>query len=342
MKIENKKIDDIINNPSLNFKFISSTSNNLNLTCNILTKNFFLDSYNYFPLTEEYFTFLDIFSWGDSLKYNNFYNENFKKNFNKNKKNFKSFSNVFVLGSSSIDNYYRNIMTFLPRLFFNKERKLKIAIHRNSSNKFRNFIKIQCKKMNIDIQFVFLDDGFYKFSNSQIPQFLKKEDSIKILNTLKINDNKKEKIYISRQNSSFRNLINESDVINKLSKLGFKVVDLNDFDILEQIKLFSNSEVIVSATGSALTNIVFCNHGTKIFEISPKYNFEYENNLKSRYYFISKTLKLDYKRIEADSVNVKKLNKGIQNIISPKVIKESNYYKNLLVQLDKIDKNIKI
>ena len=313
MKIVDKKINFIIDNPSVKSKFIFSSLKDLNLNCNFLTQNFYLDSHNYFPLTEDFYSFTELFRWGDHLKYSNFYSENFNKEFSKNLKDFKNISNVIVLGSSSSDNYYRNMMTFLPRIFFIKEKKIKLAIHRNSSNKFRNFIRKICHLMNIKIQFVFLDDGFFKFTNSQIPQFLEKTDSIKILNTLKINNNfKKEKIYVSRLNSNYRNLINESDVIEKLKTIGFRIVDLYNFDIPAQIKLFSNAKVIVSPTGSALMNIIFCSSGTKIYEISPKYKFKYEAELKNRYEFISKVLKLNYTRIETDSINIEKINNKIK------------------------------
>ena len=339
MKVVDKKINTILNNPKLNSKFIFSKHNDLNINCNILKNNFYLDSYNYFPITEEYFCFLEVFTWGEKLKYKNFFSESFKYNFKKNIKNLKSLSNVFVLGSSSSNNYYRNMITFLPRIFFTKEKKIKLVLHRNSSNKIRNFIKILCNQMNINVQFVFLDDNLYKFVNSQIPQFLKKIDSIKILNTLKTKNNSKQsKIYISRQNCSYRNLINEGDIIDKLKKLNFKIVDLNNLEIIQQIKLFSEADVILSPSGSALTNILFCNKGTKVFEISPKYNFKYEDRFKFRYQFISETLKLNYKRIEAESIDVKNINERVKNTITSKAIKESNYYKDLILQLDKIDK----
>ena len=93
-----------------------------------------------------------------------------------------------------------------------------------------------CNKFGVEIKFVFLDDNFFKFTESKIPQFLNKSSSIKILNSLKKNNNqKKEKIYISRQNCNFRNLLNERDVIIKLKKLDYKIVDLNNFEVEEQI-----------------------------------------------------------------------------------------------------------
>lgn len=338
MKIIDKINQDIITQEDLNKKFISKTHQGLNLNCNILTNNFYLDSHNYFPITEDYYSFSETYSWGDKLKYHNFFSENFAVNFEKNVNSFKSLSDVYVLGTSPVDNYYRNLVTFLPRIFFIKE-KLKIVIHRNSSNKLRDFIISLSNNMNIKIQFVFLDDGFYKFINSQMPQFLSKDDSIKILNSLKVNlSTKKEKIYISRQNASFRNLINESDIIDRLKNEGFKIININNISIMDQIKLFSNAEVIVSSAGSGLANTVFCNKGTKIFEISPVYNFDYENNFKNRYSYISKVLGLEYKRIEADSVEINKIDNNIKKIIAPKVLQDSNYYKNLLLKLEKVNK----
>ena len=341
MKIVDKKINFILDDSKLNSKFVFSKHNDLNINCNILKNNFYLDSYNYFPITEEYFSFMEVFTWGEKSKYQNFYSENFQHNFTKNIQTFKPLSNVFVLGSSPSDNYYRNMITFLPRIFFTKEKKIKLALHRNSSNKLRNFIKKLCIQMKVNVQFIFLDDNYYKFSNSQIPQFLKKTDAIKILNTLKINSSsKKDKIYISRQNCSYRNLINESDVIDKLKKLNYKIINLNNLEIFQQIKIFSNAEIIVSPSGSALTNIIFCNEGTKVFEISPKYFFKYEDNFRHRYQFISETLSLKYKRIEAESVDIKKIDERVKNTILSNVVKESNYYKDLIVKLEKIEEII--
>ena len=344
MKIIDKKISDIKEDEKLNSIFINSFNNGFKLTSNILSKNFFLDSHNYFPLTEDLHTFSDFFSWGSPLKYENFYSKNFEEKFNQNIDNFKSLSNVFILGSSSANNYYRNIITFLPRLFFNKDKIIKLALHRNSSNKFRNFIKFLCKKMRVEVQFIYLDDGFYKFLNSRIPQFLQKKESIKILNTLKHNNKiiKGKKIFISRQNCSARNLINESDVGKKLKDYGYEMIDLNDMDILDQIKVFSKADTIISPTGSGLTNIVFCNPGTKIIEISPIYNFDYENNFKLRFSQIASLLNLKYLRVLADPVNVINEDKNVTKLILPKISNESNYFKNLILNLKKIDEIEKI
>ena len=337
MKIVDKKISDIIDNNKLNLNFTNTKHTDLNLNCNILKNNFYLDSHNFFPITEDFISFSQIFKWGDVSKYKNFYSNNFIKNFKKNFKNFKRISNVFVLGSSSNDNYYRNIHTFLPRLFFIKDKKIKLALHRNSSNKIKNFIKILCNQMNITVQFVFLDDDFYFFLNSQIPQFLDRPKNIRILNSLNFGIKKKERIYINRQNCNFRNLINESDIIDKLKPLGFRIIDLSRLEIMEQIKLFNNAEIIIGSTGSGLANIVFCSPGTKIYEISPKYNSNLENIFKLRYESIAKFLNLNYFRIDADSIDIKKYDQKILDKINLNIIQSSNYYKNMILKIEKID-----
>ena len=47
--------------------------------------------------------------------------------------------------------------------------------------------------MNIEMNFIFLDNSFYKFANSKIPQFFNKEHSYKILNSLKATNRRKRK-----------------------------------------------------------------------------------------------------------------------------------------------------
>ena len=341
--IVDKKHKEIISDNSITKKFTSVYHNDLELNCNILNGDFFLDSFNYFPITENLMTFSDTYFWGDINKYSRFFSLDFYEHFKNKKSKFKKLKNLFILGSSSNDNYYRNMITFFPRLFFIKEKKINIAIHRKSSIIFREFLIKVCKNMNIESKLIFLDDEFYEFQDSQIPEFLSIGSSIKILSSLKNNsknnkNNKNnKKLYISRNNCSFRNLINEGDVIERLKKNGFTAVDLNNYNIFEQIELFSNAETIVGPTGSGMANISFCNPGVKIFEISPSYNFKYEEILKNRYSEIAKHLNLKHSRLIADPVELnRKETKKSQNL-SKEIISKSNYYKDLIIKIDSLD-----
>ena len=173
-------LDKIKGDKYLSDLFINAKFNKLNLNCNILQGDFFSDSFHYFPITKKNETFSSLYLRTFS-NVGHFYNQKFFEKFSNNKNNLKSFDDVFVLGSNAGNNYYSNLLEFLPRIFFNNKKNIKIAIHRNSSNKYRKFIEAILKSLNVEFSFVFLDDDFYYFNKSEFPQFINLNDSIKIL-----------------------------------------------------------------------------------------------------------------------------------------------------------------
>ena len=83
------------------------------------------------------------------------------------------------------------------------------------------------------------------------------------------------RIYVRRENASYRKILNEADLIESLRKNGFDIINPHHFEIINQMKIFSNAEVIISPYGSNLSNIIFCKKGTKIVEISPNFRNSY-------------------------------------------------------------------
>lgn len=84
------------------------------------------------------------------------------------------------------------------------------------------------------------------------------------------------RLYFGRQNASYRVVLNEEEVIEFLEKRGFYSVNLETMSVVEQASLMSRAEVIVAPHGSALSNLVFCEPGTKIIELfSPMYVLNY-------------------------------------------------------------------
>ena len=340
MEIKNLKESDIVVNNKISSNFFTITSKNINLDCKIYKGDFYLDSFNYCPITKENYTFLHLFHWRDISDYNHIFTKEFNLNFQKNKKNFTVFENVVVLGSSPGNDYYRNLLTFIPRLFFITEKKINLAIHRQTSNKVREFLKNILKARGIEIKkFVYLDDNFYFFKNSTILQFFTKRIGMKILNKIFYNKIKKNmRIYITRKNAHYRKIINESDIIDELKLKNFKIIDLDNMSIDNQIDIFSSSEIIVSPASSGLANIVFCKAGTKVYEIIPKYKHRYENEFKRRYFKICQILGFKYYTIPSDPVPVDGIDKLTKTFIDSNIIKESNYYKNLIVQKSEFKK----
>ena len=95
-----------------------------------------------------------------------------------------------------------------------------------------------------------------------------------------------ERIYISRDNACYRRVLNEPEVLDQLSRLGFVSVHLESLPLEQQIALFAQATVIVAPHGSGLTNLIFCRPGTTIVEfISPHY-------IRHYYWVISRHLGL--------------------------------------------------
>ncbi len=344
--IENLSLPDIEKNQDLNKYFLTAKLENINQSCTYYKGNFYLDSFNYYPITEDFKSFDELFVRVNKDSISHYHTETFYKKLKDKLNNIKVIKNSCVIGSNPGNNYFSNLIHFLPRIFFENENHIKIAVHRNLSNKFRSFMEHLFNLKNVNLTYVYLDDDLYKFENSKIPQFLNTLNSINILKSIiNIVPKKKlgfEKIYIRREDANYRNILNEADLIDKLKKNDFKVISTSQYDILDQINLFANAKIILSPYGSGLANIVFCKPGTKVYEISPGFNNINDQNLSKRYEILCKLCNLNYHRFIADTVDTKKYDKLSTKYIHEKILKESNYYKNMILKLSEVDKIIKI
>ena len=76
-----------------------------------------------------------------------------------------------------------------------------------------------------------------------------------------------------------------------LTEFGFQSVALESLSIQQQAALLSQAQIVISAHGSGLTNLVFCNSGTQVIEIfSPNYVYPC-------YWLLSNLAGLDYSYI---------------------------------------------
>jgi len=337
--LQNKSITDIKNDPILSTYFLNIKLKKLNLNCNFYKGDFYLDSFNFFLINKNNNTFDSLFTRDNYQKNDHFYTKIFFENFKKNYDNFKKINNVFVLGSNAGNNYYSNILQFLPRLFFLKNNNIKIAIHRNSSIKLRDFIKSILISKKIDFTFKYLDDGFYKFTNSEMPQFFDLVKSVKLLRSILISNQpsiKNNKIYVTREDSGYRKIINEADIIPILRDKGYKVINPQLYSIEEQIKIFSNVDKVIAPYGSNLTNIIFCKPKTEICEIGPRFKKDFETPFEKRYEYLADLNNLKYSRIIADTVPIKNYTEISKKFINKNILQNSNYYSNLIVKVSDI------
>ncbi len=91
-----------------------------------------------------------------------------------------------------------------------------------------------------------------------------------------VSDNKSNRftprrIYISRSNS-LRGIINEAEIMLILKDYNFEIVFCETLSFADQIKVFSEAEVILGGHGAGMYNQIFCHPGATIIEI---YNKQY-------------------------------------------------------------------
>ena len=89
----------------------------------------------------------------------------------------------------------------------------------------------------------------------------------------------KRRVYVTRKQARGRKIINEDDLITLLEKYGFETIAFEDFSFVEQVRLMSNTEVLISIHGAALTNMIFMPSNGIVFEFIPKKRFLLDFNI---------------------------------------------------------------
>ena len=105
------------------------------------------------------------------------------------------------------------------------------------------------------------------------------------------------KIYISRSKAKKRFVANEKELSAFLSSLGFQIVHFENHSLEQQIKIVSESKVIIGLHGAGLTNMLFLPKQSMVFELISKeknwYNWCYQN--------MANALNLKYYQIECET-----------------------------------------
>lgn len=78
---------------------------------------------------------------------------------------------------------------------------------------------------------------------------------------------RKRRIYVSRQDSGARKLINESEVIALAQEFNFEVVLTSKMSVPEQISAFADCEMVMGPHGAGMANVIFCPSNTLFLEL---------------------------------------------------------------------------
>ena len=75
------------------------------------------------------------------------------------------------------------------------------------------------------------------------------------------------RVFTSRRDAPLRHLVNEEELLTALAPFGFELARCGGMGFAEQARLFSEAEVVVGGTGSALSNAVFVPAGSLMMEL---------------------------------------------------------------------------
>ena len=76
-----------------------------------------------------------------------------------------------------------------------------------------------------------------------------------------------EKVFITRKNNSNRSY-NEVEIEECVKNYGFTSIEPQTYSLKEQIKIFSEANCIIAASGAALTNIIYCKEKCKVIVLT--------------------------------------------------------------------------
>ena len=106
------------------------------------------------------------------------------------------------------------------------------------------------------------------------------------------------RLYVSRGQATLRRVQNEDEIIDFLSRYGFKRVCLDTLPLHQQIQLFQGATHVISAHGGALTNLLYVSPGCQILEI-----FQTGHGIRPDFFQLAALRGADYSFYEATSLN---------------------------------------
>lgn len=141
-------------------------------------------------------------------------------------------------------------------------------------------------------------------------------------------------IYLSRNKSTSRFVVNEDEVYSYLQKIGFTIIYPEDYSFEQQVRIFTNANVIISAHGAGLVNLSFCKPNTKVIEV---YNEFFRNAIDTSFFRICNNVKLDhYFMFGEPIVGDKLLNMNIDIIKLSKVLEFAGIESKQFVPLESL------
>lgn len=195
-------------------------------------------------------------------------------------------SHIILFDHWSCNNYYHWIIDSLCRLYIikNELQNLTLLLPENppeyilQSLGYFDCTNILFIKKNEYLQLKnLLVPNYAAWSGQQHPFVIKQLRDYMVNKTTISSNLNYDKVYVSRGKQKARRVSNDKEVINILTRYGFKVVYFEEMDLEQQIALMKGVKHFVTSHGANLTNMLFMPEGSKVLELlrNDKPNFCY-------------------------------------------------------------------
>lgn len=213
--------------------------------------------------------------------------------------------NLLVLSSSWGGNFYHWLTWTIPRLKMLFDAGYKIE---DFDKVLINFVGFKFQKELLSLLKIptskiigTLPKGSVlkpkRIVSASLPEFIETPEIVTqslrelFLKSEYINSNNPKRIYLSRNKSNSRYVLNEDELTKFLKDYGFITIYAEDLTFEEQVRYFANADVIVAQHGAGLTNIAFCNSKAKVIEI---YNEQMKSILDTSFWRISSNINIEH------------------------------------------------
>ena len=184
-------------------------------------------------------------------------------------------------------NYFHWIVECLPRLSLikNLDKKIPLLVDEDLPPQFyealqllneegRELIKLKfgetykVKKLYYPPQLSILHDNYgvpiYHQDAIYSPKAINyiRDTVLKSLNIAHNKNNRK--IYVSRKNSDYRQLLNSTEIENILVKYGFEILCPEYLSFAAQVEVFSQAQIIIGQSGAGMANFMFAPKNCKV------------------------------------------------------------------------------
>ncbi len=303
------------------FLFQNELKKSFNQTYALLVKNITL-----FGLNLNKFNNIFSFTKFTKMKEYKFINKIklFLKECLKNKPNNK-FKQKIDRGSWIIDeksfHYFHWICDSLPRMIQIRNYTDSYPVLIPDSFMKYDYIMSSLNKLKINY-LIYEHDQKYKINELLISSHVadsgnyKKENITELAKSFKTEQNMKnlKKIWVSREKSKHRKIVNEVNIKDILLKYNYEIFYPEDHDYLDQISLFSNAKVVAGLHGGGLTNIIYAPRDTILLEVRRE-----SDDLNNCYFTLASELDMKYFYLNAkrlgDDLYIDNVELNIENLV---------------------------